>query len=136
MKAISCLGFTEYQPTKYEFRGKTVETAFFPFAIPQFFEISELLVLVTDKVRKQFPGKTLIRKNENADGLNLSVSLSKSGEKTNLEQLCDLFNATQSDKDDCFITDNGLKIRAVDIPDGKTTEELWQIFKIKSLTSR
>ncbi|HEY9786344.1 MAG TPA: TIGR02221 family CRISPR-associated protein [Candidatus Obscuribacterales bacterium] len=101
MKAISFLGKGEYDPVRYYYGEKECETHLFPYAVTQFFRPAELLVFLTPEAKNFVPKKR-----------------DPNNTKTHFETLCE-----EHEKSGLIIP------RAVDIPNGGSEAELWQIFQ-------
>ncbi len=87
-KILTFLGTGNYQETNYSWQQQPVRTKLFPFALAQWFEADEMLVLLTAEAKQH-------------------------------QHWADLQNVLQG---------YSLQLTPVDIPSGKSEEELWSIF--------
>ncbi|MEM3553567.1 MAG: TIGR02221 family CRISPR-associated protein [Candidatus Bathyarchaeia archaeon] len=108
MKAISFMGIGRYETVTYHWQGREWQTNLFPEAVARIFEPEKLFVLVTPTAKNYRPPK-----GEKCGSCGQTLPEPKE-DKTYLETLKERL---------------GDLVHPIDIPEGKSRDELWQIFE-------
>lgn len=77
MIGISIIGTGDYQPTKYKYQNKSVNTPYFPFAFNQFIKPDKLFILMTEEAKR----KHLLALKEKLDFQEIIIPFGKSEEE-------------------------------------------------------